>query len=417
MATSSSPFLRLTTAIQDYPYGKRGADSAAARYAVATPENNFTIDPSHPYGEIWMGDHPNGRAHVIGTGKTLADLIAANPEQYLTAGVYKRFNNDPHLPFLFKVLSFEKALPLQAHPDKGLAKRLKAQEKKEKGKNENFVDENHKPEVAVALSEVFDGFVGFRPIAEIQEFVRTVPELREVLCSSPESASAVESFLATPDSDAAAHEKLLKTLFSAALHCPSSTLTEQSKKLLAPSRGDFSPAFPELTPVAHKIWTDYPNDAGLFAAVFLMNFVRLPRGRGIAVPADCIHAYLHGDVIECMAWSDNMIACGFQDASENNDASVFVDMLDYRACPSSELELKHGVWEKSGRGKTERFEAPMEEFDLLCTRLGACEGEETPGVSGPSVWIVTEGEAVMNHMASGEFMFIEEFDITSPRLH
>lgn len=40
---------------------------------------------------------------------------------------------------------------------------------------------NNIPEVAVVLSDMFMGFVGFRPVGEIQQFLRNVPELREAI--------------------------------------------------------------------------------------------------------------------------------------------------------------------------------------------------------------------------------------------
>ena len=90
---------------------------------------------------------------------------------------------DTQFPFLFKILSFEKALPLQSHPDKALGQKLMEQEKMQSwlGRNETFVDPNHKPEVAVVLSDRFVGFVGFRPLEEIQQFVRDVAELQEAI--------------------------------------------------------------------------------------------------------------------------------------------------------------------------------------------------------------------------------------------
>lgn len=52
------------------------------------------------------------------------------------------------LPFLFKILSFDKALPLQAHPDHKLGAKLRKREKiKYLGYNSDFVDDNGKPEV------------------------------------------------------------------------------------------------------------------------------------------------------------------------------------------------------------------------------------------------------------------------------
>src|SRR5437763_13882009 len=110
---------------------------------------------------MWMGDHPNGPSKSAATGKSLRILIESSPASFISTSVYEKFpgpSGNPQLPYLFKILSFDKALPLQAHPDKRLAERLMAHEAKEKGSNEQFVDANHKPEVAIALSTVFEAF-------------------------------------------------------------------------------------------------------------------------------------------------------------------------------------------------------------------------------------------------------------------
>ena len=61
-----------------------------------------------------------------------------------------------HIPYLFKVLSIKKALPLQAHPDKDLAMQLQLKDPS------NFVDSNHKPEIAVAIGSL-SGLLGQEP--------------------------------------------------------------------------------------------------------------------------------------------------------------------------------------------------------------------------------------------------------------
>lgn len=397
-----SPFIRLRVFVQPSPYGKKGLKSAAARFALATPETDFKIDEDQPYGEIWMGDHPNGMAHTL-DGVPLSKLIESSPEEYLTPSVYHRFGHEKHLPFLFKVLSFDKALPLQAHPDRALATRLMKKEKRETGKNEVFVDPNHKPEVAVTISETFEGFVGFRPTAEIKSFLKVVPELRKVLSDH----ETVEKFLAAED-DGEEASKLLKIMFSELLGTTHTEIAACSQQLLTHvERGEEESlgglgARQGLARVIKKVLNDYPEDVGLFAAVFFMNYVRLHKGEGIAVPADCIHAYLEGDVIECMAWSDNMIACGFGAPPERNDPRVFVDMLKYEPLPSENLELKHETWTKSGNGKTQIVFAPMDEFDLLNTKLRKGEEEVVAGgIHGPAVFIVTEGDAVLS-LADGQ---------------
>lgn len=68
-----------------------------------------------------MGTHPSCPSTVLSTGEPLADHLAAHPE-LLGQPVVDRFGKD--LPFLFKILAIEKALSVQAHPDKQLAERL-----------------------------------------------------------------------------------------------------------------------------------------------------------------------------------------------------------------------------------------------------------------------------------------------------
>lgn len=64
-----------------------------------------------------MGSHPSGPSTIIVDGKPqpLKKYIADHPEK-LGSGVVRRFGKE--LPFLFKVLSVNKALSIQAHPNK-----------------------------------------------------------------------------------------------------------------------------------------------------------------------------------------------------------------------------------------------------------------------------------------------------------
>lgn len=71
----------------------------------------------------------------------------------------------PQVPFLLKVLSVQKALSIQAHPDLGLAAELHAKFP------EVYKDGNHKPEMAIALTE-FEMMCGFRRMEEIVGFLK-----------------------------------------------------------------------------------------------------------------------------------------------------------------------------------------------------------------------------------------------------
>lgn len=65
-----------------------------------------------------MGAHPRGDAKILDnriSQKTLGQWIAENPD-CLGSKVKDAFNGK--LPFLFKVISVETALSIQAHPNK-----------------------------------------------------------------------------------------------------------------------------------------------------------------------------------------------------------------------------------------------------------------------------------------------------------
>ncbi|NXT45262.1 MPI isomerase, partial [Pelecanoides urinatrix] len=163
----------LSCAVQSYSWGKVGLESEVAKL-LASSDPLVQIQPDRPYAELWMGAHPRGDAVIRDNRipqKTLGQWIADNPA-CLGAKVKDAFQG--HLPFLFKVLSVNTALSIQAHPNKELAAKLHAQFP------EHYPDANHKPEMAIALTP-FEGLCGFRPVEEIVSFLQTVPELRALI--------------------------------------------------------------------------------------------------------------------------------------------------------------------------------------------------------------------------------------------
>src|SRR5690348_2600590 len=118
-----------------------------------------------------MGTHPSNPSKDVTTGRTLLDLVQDN-QALLASSVAARYDNK--VPFLFKVLSVNKALSIQAHPNKKLAEQLHARDPK------NYPDDNHKPEMAIAITP-FEGLCGFRPLEEIAHFLGAVPALRQLV--------------------------------------------------------------------------------------------------------------------------------------------------------------------------------------------------------------------------------------------
>lgn len=106
--------MELQCSLQKYEWGKVGGESEAALLKRANDES-FEIESNTPYAELWMGTHPNGPSVISRTGESLHEWIMLNP-QALGKTVCEVFG--VQLPFLFKVLSVNKALSIQVHPSK-----------------------------------------------------------------------------------------------------------------------------------------------------------------------------------------------------------------------------------------------------------------------------------------------------------
>jgi mannose-6-phosphate isomerase len=125
----SPSIVQITPFLQPFPYGRNGLSSLAAQYCLETPgskakiEQDGGIKQSQPYGECWFNTHQDGPAYVEGSNgkQQLRDLVREDPEKWLGKKLLgdqqmkEQYEND--VPYLFKVLSFDKPLPLQCHPE------------------------------------------------------------------------------------------------------------------------------------------------------------------------------------------------------------------------------------------------------------------------------------------------------------
>ncbi|KAH0253809.1 mannose-6-phosphate isomerase, partial [Aureobasidium melanogenum] len=166
--------IQLSCSCNQYPWGKQGHESLAARLCEKTPgwdgekaDQQFKIDDNKSYAEMWMGTYPVLPSYVKSTMEDLQDVIDKNAEQLVGKNVIDKFGHS-NLPFLPKVLSIAKALPLQLHPNKELAAKLHKEDP------QNFTDPNHKPEIALALSK-FEAFCGFKPLDRIEPLFKIDP--------------------------------------------------------------------------------------------------------------------------------------------------------------------------------------------------------------------------------------------------
>ncbi|TGO14116.1 hypothetical protein BTUL_0058g00410 [Botrytis tulipae] len=393
------PLIRLQCGVNSYDWGKVGNDSAAAKFAAATPADDFSIQEEKPYAELWMGTHPSNPSKDLTTKRTLLDLVQDN-QALLSKDVSDKFGEK--LPFLFKVLSIGKALSIQAHPNKKLAEQLHQKDSK------NYPDDNHKPEMTIAITP-FDGLCGFRPLAEISHFLSSIPSLKKLVGGSEaeEYQSAVKG-QETSDKpeDEAKNKKALQKVFTALMNAKKEDVENASKELVASAEeegdnfaggGGPSNEGKELADLVIRLNKQFPGDIGLFVQFFL-NYVKLEVGEAMFLKADDIHAYLSGDIIECMAASDNVVRAGF--TPKFKDVDTLTSMLTYSYAPISEQKMVpvdypyatlNATAYSSGSSAT-LYDPPIAEFSVVKTDLKKNGAKATfEQIAGPSIFICTTG--------------------------
>ncbi|KAJ4340640.1 hypothetical protein N0V87_002301 [Didymella glomerata] len=378
--------IQLRCECNQYPWGKTGRESIAATLCEKTPGNGFKLDESKPYAEMWMGTYPTLPSYVLETDENLQDVLDKHSQELIGDKVIKKFGHTK-LPYLPKVLSISKALPLQLHPNKDLAAKL------HKKDPDQFTDSNHKPEIALALGP-FEAFVGFKPLESIQKLFELEP---------------LQKFLPKvkkPDFD----DQTLKHVVEALLKASEDDVKSTNKALLDLPKEKFGKEtyIPELIP---RLSEQYDiEDNGTLVALLTMNYLQLNEGDSIYIPADGIHAYLSGDIIECMARSDNVLNTGFCPRADRNNVDTFVGCLTFSPHDSSEAILKPRSFDGSSNGKTQIYAPPMSEFNMLMTSLNDGESDKIRAIGGPSIMIVTEGEGTLKadgkeHKLSAGYIF------------
>ncbi|KAF7892452.1 uncharacterized protein EAF01_010532 [Botrytis porri] len=393
------PLIRLQCGVNSYDWGKVGNDSAAAKFAAATPADDFSIQEEKPYAELWMGTHPSNPSKDLSTKRTLLDLVQDN-QALLSKDVSDKFGEK--LPFLFKVLSIGKALSIQAHPNKKLAEQLHQKDSK------NYPDDNHKPEMTIAITP-FDGLCGFRPLAEISHFLSTIPSLKKLVGESEaeEYQSAVKGQETSDGSeDEEKNKKALQKVFTALMNAKKKDVENASEELVASAEeegenfaggGGPSNEGNELADLVIRLNKQFPGDIGLFVQFFL-NYVKLEVGEAMFLKADDIHAYLSGDIIECMAASDNVVRAGF--TPKFKDVDTLTSMLTYSYAPISEQKMEpvdypyatlNATAYSSGSSAT-LYDPPIAEFSVVKTDLKKKGAKATfEQIAGPSIFICTTG--------------------------
>ncbi|KAF4665260.1 hypothetical protein FOL47_004683 [Perkinsus chesapeaki] len=367
---SASSTLRVVEpAIQNYAWGKIGSSSKVALLAKEGDHTgSFKIDESKPYAELWMGDHPNGVCHMADGGETIQAWLATEEGKDFLGSVKQ-------LPYLFKVLSIRLALSIQSHPDKALAQKL------HHDRPDLYKDPNHKPEIAIALTN-FVGMCGFRPVTEIAAFCNDFPELGRLL-----GADICKQL----DEDA---DGALKNAYS--------TLMRADGKAVAETISEIVSRTPVVDNEAHSLAIEldrqFPGgDVGVLS-VFFLNIVHMVPGQCLYLKANTPHAYVSGDIMECMACSDNVIRGGL--TPKYKDVEVLLQSLVFESRPASILVPTHA---NCGVKCDANTYAPGDIDDFEVIKVDASgEGELVPSKQCMSMGIVISGKGTINGMPVSE---------------
>ncbi|RIL05987.1 MAG: mannose-6-phosphate isomerase, class I [Proteobacteria bacterium] len=339
--------IRLIPTVKNYDWGKEGAGSLIGRLMGIG-------DAARPLAELWLGSHRSGPAKFEVGGRKLEwdELIELGAKEVLGVSLLSTYGRQ--LPFLLKVISVGRPLSIQAHPDKAAAASLHAE------RPELYPDSNHKPEIAVALTQA-KILMGVRPQSEL-EALSGSGEAFGGFISEAGSVSARQLFDAICKSDDQGRCRVAEAI------------REEIGAL--GFRNENERVF------MHLLDLFGPRDPGVLLSL-LLNVCELAPGQALHVKPGTLHAYLSGDMLECMANSDNVARAGLTTKPLDFEALRRFANFDAHA---PELVVPQ---ESGGAAMKKVYDAGAKEFQLV-EWSGEGEIELPPG--RPFVGICLRGE-------------------------
>ncbi|CAH2042476.1 unnamed protein product [Thlaspi arvense] len=330
---------------------------------------------------------------------SLKSWIEKNPD-VLGEKVVQKWGLD--LPFLFKVLSVAKALSIQAHPDKELARVL------HKSRPDIYKDDNHKPEMALAVTE-FEALCGFTSLEGLKDVFGNVPEIVEVV------GTACANQVLELDFNSQGEEKVkavLQSVFTQLMTASKDVISKAVSNLKSRLKTESQVRkLADKEQLVLQLENQYPADVGVIAT-FLFNYVKLNPGEALYLGANEPHAYISGECIECMATSDNVVRAGL--TPKHRDVQTLCSMLTYKQKPEAFLDKAVKGWsptrtidpDPSGfpeilRGIplnsfTRKYLPPFNEFEIDSCILPHGASALFSASPGPSIFIVIAGEGTMH---------------------
>ncbi|UCE94242.1 MAG: mannose-6-phosphate isomerase, class I [Flavobacteriaceae bacterium] len=359
---------------------------------------------TRPFAEYWMGAHEKAPSIVSIENDeiNLDTFIQRDPEKILGPGVYSEFGR---LPYLFKVLDVKEMLSIQVHPTKTEAEKGYLKEN-ELGipltaLNRNYRDDNHKPEIMVALGE-FWLLHGFRSKDSLISELKQVPELTCLISVFKEKGYKGLYRFVMELSDAEA-DAILKPLMERII-----PLYKENKLLKS------SPDFWAAKSFLGKE-SDSPLDKGIFS-IYFFNIVKVEKGDAVFQDAGIPHAYLEGLTMELMANSDNVLRGGLTE--KHVDVEELLKHIKYQ---ETIPEIIKGT--VADNTKEIIYECAVKDFQLSRISLDANDSLSLKS-NTLEIFLLMNGEIevhedeVVNHYRKGEsFLTVSgaRFKLTSQK--
>lgn len=343
-----------------------------------------------PFAELWMGAHNRGPALVRPNGQAfpLDELLRQHPE-WLGPSVQRHFGGG--LPYLFKILDVRQMLSIQSHPTKAQAeagfRRENEQDIPLNAPHRNFKDDNHKPEVMVALTE-FWLLHGFRSEAALERILEETPEFGPLrpLFAEHSIFRLYKGVMEMPQEEV---DRMLQPM------------AQRLRPLARAGKLDKGqPEYWAMQAFDNHMLDGGHYDRGVFS-IYFFNLVKVMPGEGIYQGAGIPHAYLEGVNVELMANSDNVFRGGLTE--KHVDVPELLAHLSFGPVEPQILKgepVSEAEWV---------YPTPAADFQLNRIRLSPGQRYQPETPRGPEIVIVIEGKVFLpdgSGYARGEAFFV-----------
>lgn len=361
--------LPLTNPVQRYDWG---SVEAIPRLLGQEPDGD-------PHAELWLGGHRSApsSARIDGIDVGLDVLAREAPVQTLGHRVAEQFG--PRLPYLLKVLAAGRALSLQVHPSPRQAREGFAREEKAQiaagSPERSFHDDQHKPEMVVALTQ-FEGLAGFRTPRAILDLLdglggEMVDTVRRTLLADRGHDGLREAF---------------RSLLGARGNGGRGDDLRTTLDAVTARLADGSP-FDRADRTVVDLARQHPGDPGAIASLML-NRISLEPGDAMFLPAREVHAYLSGLGVEVMASSDNVLRAGL--TSKRVDETALLECASFAPRRPATPEITTA----GRRGQVHTYRVPVTEFALTTADVDTDE-DVTLAPTGPRIVLCLDGEIAL----------------------